>query len=1160
MRQRRRTVFLGAFPIVVLTLGLLVGLLVPSGAVAVDVDAADVEGPPGDYGDAPDGVLAGYRLIDEKLVGTFPSLYKAAGSAQDPWAVEYVLHRFPEERAYLGSGVTSERNALVVDRDADDGWRPGSLLTCRRVRLEVFLTVPETATQGPLYLNVLFDWNHDGRWAGASACAVPGRAGREIVVPEWAIRNLALHEEPYNVGPGFAGTIELPAILTGPTPGELWVRFTLSTEPVPEEIFPPVERGGLGWQGQGDFLYGETEDYLTCVIERADALFGDCPLPLVGSSLIEPPPEAGNRPPAAEDDHAALTCEAEVVLDPLANDHDPDGDPLTIVSFTQPAHGTVVLNPNGTITYVRTDGFIGTDTFSYVVCDEAGLCDGATVTIELGACADLAIEKDDAPDPVIAGETLVYTLTVQNAGPSDALDVEVEDELPDGVTLIGASPSQGSCSASGSSLSCALGTLPAGATATVTLTVQVAPDASGPLTNTAGVASSTPDPDDSNNAATETTAVIAQADLEIEKGANPSPVLAGETLVYTLTVRNLGPSVAVDVEVEDELPAAVTLLSATASQGSCSASGSAVTCALGTLPAGATATITVSVLTDPSLPHGHALTNTATVTSDTPDPDSSNNAATETTAVVTQADLAITKQSNPNPAVAGMPLIFILSVTNYGPSDAQNVVVEDPLPAQTTFVSATTSQGSCSESGGVVTCSLGTLPAGASASIAITVNVDSGYPGNEIVNTAVVTGDTPDPNPDNSDTILITVLKRSDLAIGKFDTPDPVAAGQALTWTITVDNNGPSDADDVTVTDTLPAGVTLVAVTPSQGSCSGTATIVCTLGTIPAGGQAVITVQAIVDPGYASSTLVNTATVTSGTTDPIPSNNTGQAVTTVSRVADLALTKSDDPDPVLAGSLLTYTIVVQNAGPSHAPAVQVVDTLPSDGVTFVSATASQGSCSEAGGTVTCALGALTAGSAATVTITVQVDASFTGSVLSNTASVFTTATDPDIANNSDTETTQVQSATSWDRSSLEFIGEGRRCDGFDTIIWATVQNGGDGDMAGPTTWELWYAPSGNPKNGVLIASGVIPPLASGDSYTIEYAVTQPGHYIFKAYQRPGHPGTGVLWSEEIEISGLCGQDDDHGHDDHDHDDHDDDHDDHDDDDDDHDDDHDGDEP
>lgn len=110
----------------------------------------------------------------------------------------------------------------------------------------------------------------------------------------------------------------------------------------------------------------------------------------------------------------------------------------------------------------------------------------------------------------------------------------------------------------------------------------------------------------------------------------------------------------------------------------------------------------------------------------------------------------------------------------------------------------------------------------------------------------------------------------------------------------------------------------------------------------------------------------------------------------------------------------------------------------------------------------------------------------------------------------------------WDKSSLSFVDEDGTCE----LISAEVRNGRDSrDMRGSTTWELYWIASGNPKDGVVVASGTIPALDNGDSYTMSYNPADnpngpDGEYMFKAYQRPDHPGTGVLWSGSISLEGC----------------------------------------
>ena len=257
----------------------------------------------------------------------------------------------------------------------------------------------------------------------------------------------------------------------------------------------------------------------------------------------------------------------------------------------------------------------------------------------------------------------------------------------------------------------------------------------------------------------------------------------------------------------------------------------------------------------------------------------------------------------------------------------------------------------------------------------------------------------------NNFTVLINDSRVvADLAVTKTDSPDPVTVGNQLTYTITVTNNGPSAATAVTMTDTLPTGETFVSVTPSQGNCSGTATITCTLGVVSNGGSATVTL--VVTPTQTGG-ISNTASVTANEFDPNLNNNSATQVTTVNPPpsADLSIAKSDSPDPVNVRSNLTYTITVKNNGPSGATGVTMTDPLPAT-ATFVSSTSSQGNCTGTA-TVTCNLGSLNNGAAATVTIVVTPTQA---GGLSNTATVAANEADPVASNNSATETTTVNAA------------------------------------------------------------------------------------------------------------------------------------------------------
>src|SRR5262249_32371807 len=171
-----------------------------------------------------------------------------------------------------------------------------------------------------------------------------------------------------------------------------------------------------------------------------------------------------------------------------------------------------------------------------------------------------------------------------------------------------------------------------------------------------------------------------------------------------------------------------------------------------------------------------------------------------------------------------------------GPADAQGVQLSDALPAATTFVSFTAPAGwtaSMPPVGGTgsVTAARPTLAAGSGPQVfTLVVRVNPDTPDTSTLdNTARVTSrvttitnphwiatltTTADPNPDNNAASLTTTVNtQADLAITETDSPDPVAAGSDLTYTLTVQNNGPSDAQDVALGATLPANTTLVSFT-----------------------------------------------------------------------------------------------------------------------------------------------------------------------------------------------------------------------------------------------------------------------------------------------------------------------------------------------------------
>jgi uncharacterized repeat protein (TIGR01451 family) len=150
---------------------------------------------------------------------------------------------------------------------------------------------------------------------------------------------------------------------------------------------------------------------------------------------------------------------------------------------------------------------------SLAVVAVAGLLGaGTAATAPPANDANLSLTKTDSPDPVTVGQTLTYTITVQNNGPANATDVTVVDTLPNSVDFISANPSSGTCTQQSRKVTCHLGALAAGSSGTLsnpTITIQVRPTKVGTITNSATVTSAENDPNRANNSASATTRVNA---------------------------------------------------------------------------------------------------------------------------------------------------------------------------------------------------------------------------------------------------------------------------------------------------------------------------------------------------------------------------------------------------------------------------------------------------------------------------------------------------------------------------------------------------------------------------------------------------------------------------------------------------------------------------
>ena len=284
--------------------------------------------------------------------------------------------------------------------------------------------------------------------------------------------------------------------------------------------------------------------------------------------------------------------------------------------------------------------------------------------------------------------------------------------------------------------------------------------------------------------------------------------------------------------------------------------------------------------------------------------------------------------------------------------------------------------------------------------------------------------------------------------------------GETISYQLTVTNAGPAAAQDVTVSDPAPPGLTFVSNT---GDC--TTPFPCSLGTLASGQTRTIAATFSVSPAVAPGAIVNTATVSASaaTVDPVPADNTSAFSTAVNditpAVADLALTKTASVDNVAPGGPITYVLVATNLGPDPAGDVSIVDVLATT-VAFVSASPSPGGAcvtptSATGGSVRCDWPEVTpvgAEGERSVRIVVRVPAGTPeGTVILNTASVSTTSIDSIVENNSASAVTTVYSGgTSADIEVLKTLAGGSNlvAIGQPFLFQLQVVNHGPADATG----------------------------------------------------------------------------------------------------------------
>ena len=724
-------------------------------------------------------------------------------------------------------------------------------------------------------------------------------------------------------------------------------------------------------------------------------------------------------------------------------------------TVTMPAGSIITYLVTGTISPNATGSLSNTAT----VTAPAGVSDpnpgnnSATDTDTLTPQNDVKVTKTDGVTTVVAGTSTTFTIVVSNSGPSTATNVAVSDPLPAGVTSFVWS-GNGHTNVAGA-ISDTIASLLPGGNVTYTVTAQISASATGSLVNTV-TATAANDTNSANNSATDTDTLTPQNDVSVTKTDGVTSVVPGQSTTYTIVVSNNGPSTATNVAVSDPLPAGVTSF-VWSGNGQTNVAG-AISNTIASLAPGGSVTYTVTAQIDASATG--SLVNTVTVTAAN-DTNPANNSATDTDTLTPQNDVSVTKTDGVTSVVPGLSTTYTIVVSNSGPSTATNVAVSDPLPAGvTSFVWSGNGQTNVS---GALSDTIASLAPGGSVTYTVTAQTAASATGS-IVNTVTATAANDTNSANNSATDTDTLTPMADLKLAKTVSNATPNVGDNITFLVTLTDLGPNFATGVTVQDSLPAGLTFVSATPSQGtynSASGQWTV----GVVDPSTPRTLALVATV---VSSSPQTNTATIShADQSDPVTSNNTA-SVTETPQQADLVVTKTDSNAAPNVGDTISFTVTVQDNGPNSATNVQVNDLLPT-GLVYVANTASQGNYFNTTGVWT--VGTVNNGAQATLTITAQVVSAV---AQTNTASVTADQFDPSLANNSASATETPQQA---DLAVTKTVSDSSPNVGANITYTITVANNGPNPATNVTVQEVAGSGlvfvSANPSQGTYDpASGV----------------------------------------------------------------------------------------
>ncbi|MCB0547270.1 MAG: DUF11 domain-containing protein, partial [Phaeodactylibacter sp.] len=674
-----------------------------------------------------------------------------------------------------------------------------------------------------------------------------------------------------------------------------------------------------------------------------------------------------------------------------------------------------------------------------------------TIQVIIPKRFDLALSKTvntvQTPEPYYPGSTVAYQITVKNEGDEIAENIQIQDYIPQGLIL---TSSTWSALGSIAMLNAPIPSLLPGDSATVDITFAVSPVfQGGTLTNYAEIAGSNygsslsdadstpgngsagPAEDDYDGA----TITVSRQDFDLalrkrlKASVTPGPFVPGSTVVFEIEISNEGDLAAQNIQLREYFPTGLLL-----SDPNWNAVGNVAELALpiGSLAPGATAVVDVSFTVAPNF-SGLSLANFAEVGSafnilgyDDMDSTPGNGSLGESeddydgatiTVLQQKFDLRLTKElkvsATPGPFYRGSTVTFRITAVNEGDLEAQNIQLRDYIP-----LGLVLADNNWTLNGSMAVRSIGSLQPGASVSYDITFTVSPAFSGSLLANFAEIgaaansmgiqdqdstPGNGPSgPGEDDYDGASINILQQEfDLALTKEVntslTPGPFVPGSAVTFRLTVTNEGDLEAQNIQLRDYIPLGLVLA---DNNWTLNGSMAVR-SIGSLQPGASVSYNITFTVSPSFSGMLLSNFAEVGAasnafglGDTDSTPGNGPAgpneddfdnASIEILQQEFDLALTKelntSLTPGPFVPGSTVTFRLTVTNEGEIAAQNVQLLDYIPLGLILTDNSWTSNGVIASR------TISNLAPGASASINITFAVASNFSGTAIANYAEI-----------------------------------------------------------------------------------------------------------------------------------------------------------------------------